>query len=128
MHTVYGNEVNMCFVDYKKGIRQSELEYHESFEENRCQLELIANLYIGQTALVRKEDELPASGIIGRGVRQGCHRHHFHLTFTSRSCYTRSNDWKPSKCKYGGKWKRYLGQSTKQTRTYWNLYKKKDFC
>src|SRR2546425_4584938 len=72
----YGNEVCICFVDFEKAfdrvnwVKMFEIlkSLHIDWKDRR----LLQDLYMRQEAVVRTVDGDSDTGVIGRGVRQGC--------------------------------------------------------
>src|SRR6059036_882782 len=72
----YGNEVFICFVEFVKAfdrvnwVKMFEIlkSLHIDWRDRR----LLQDLYMRQEAVVRKVSGDSDSGVIGRGVRQGC--------------------------------------------------------
>src|SRR5215469_7717615 len=71
-----GRDVVMCFVDYEKAFDRVNwtkmMECLDKIGVNRKDAQLIKNLYLRQTAVVRYNGEDSGEAEIGRGVRQGC--------------------------------------------------------
>src|SRR5207244_5677482 len=72
----FGNEVYICFVDFKKAFDRVDwikmMEVLTSVGVDWRDRRLICQLYMRQEAIVRVADGESEPGIIGRGVRQGC--------------------------------------------------------
>src|SRR6476469_7010997 len=72
----FGNNVYICFVDFEKAFDRVNLEKMrkvlQSIGVDWRDQRMISELYINQEAVVRFVGGESDSGIIGRGVRQGC--------------------------------------------------------
>src|SRR5206468_7124232 len=71
-----GNNIYLCFIDYQKAFDKVQhdklVKVMEKAEIPKLERRLIINLYWGQQASVRWENELSRTFDIKRGVRQGC--------------------------------------------------------
>src|SRR6478609_3855565 len=72
----FGNNVYICFVDFEKTFDRANWEKMmkvlQSIDIDWGDRRMISELYMNQDAVVRIAGGESDSGIIGRGVRQGC--------------------------------------------------------
>ena len=72
----FGNNVYICFVDFEKAFDrvnwEKMMKVLQSIGVDWRDRRLISELYMNQEAVVRIAGGESDSGIIGRGVRQGC--------------------------------------------------------
>src|SRR6478609_5520196 len=72
----FGNNVYICFVDFEKAFDrvnwEKMMKVLQSIAVNWRDQRMISELYMNQEAVVRIAGGESDSGIIGRGVRQGC--------------------------------------------------------